>query len=52
MLGVSLINPCYAEAALGSTMRVPLYWGVVLVSACGWIPYGVVVVWYWELVTN
>ena len=52
MLGVSLVNTCCAEVAFGWNMMVPLYLGIVLVSACDWMPYGVAVVWYWELVTN
>ena len=44
LLGVSLVDTCYAEVALGWNMMVPLYLGIVLVSTCDWMPYGLAVV--------
>mgnify|MGYP006879289405 CR=1 FL=1 len=43
LLGVSLVDTCYAEVALGWNMMVPLYLGIVLVSTCDWTPYGLAV---------
>ena len=40
LLGVSLVDTCYAEVALGWNMMVPLYLGIVLVSTSDWMPYG------------